>query len=213
MDEETKDTTATSNSGKATKKRENGKWKDTVSTLLIILMAPIIALFLTNFVFQSYQVDGPSMETTLQDRDRLIVTKSGKTWSQITGNTYIPERNAIIIFNFSDEVTGNKVKQKQLVKRVIGLPGDRVVVKDGVVTIFNNEHPDGFLVDQEGPQKVTITSTSGLINEVVPDDEVYVMGDNRDNSRDSRTFGPVPSAAIVGHLAMRIYPFDTARQF
>ncbi|MGI9027364.1 MAG: signal peptidase I [Candidatus Saccharimonadales bacterium] len=191
----------------------SNRWKDTLSTLLIIILAPIVALFLVNFVFQSYQVDGPSMETTLQNGDRLIVTKTGKTWSKITGKDYVPKRYEIIIFNLKGDINSGAANEKQLVKRVIGLPGDRVVVKDGVVTVFNSEFPDGHLIDQDGPEKFAITTTTGEIDEVVPIGSVYVMGDNRNNSLDSRAFGPVPSHDIVGMLKFRIYPFDKVDKY
>lgn len=186
------------------------KWKDTLSTIGIIILAPLIALFLTHFVFQSYQVDGPSMEPTLHNEDRLIVTKTAKTLSKLTGNPYIPKRYEIIIFNHNSSIENNQAQQKQLIKRVIGLPGDRVVIKDGVVTIYNNEHPNGFLVDREGPEKYVIGNTPGNdIDLTVKSGEVYVMGDNRENSLDSRVFGTIPSNNIVGKLSLRIYPFST----
>lgn len=190
------------------------KWKDTISTIGIIILAPIIALFLTHFVFQSYQVDGPSMETTLHNEDRLIVTKTAKTLSKLTGNAYIPKRYEIIIFNFNGSIGDGQVKEKQLIKRVVGLPGDRVVVKDGVVTIYNKEHPDGFLVDREGPEKSVIGNTPGNdIDLTIKAGEVYVMGDNRENSLDSRVFGTVPANDIVGKLSLRIYPFSDYKHF
>jgi signal peptidase I len=195
-------------------KPENDKWKDTLSTLGIIILAPIVALFLTAFVFQSYQVDGPSMETTLQNRDRLIVTKTGKTWSRITGKEYIPKRYEIVIFNHSGEYGDNQfVSEKQLVKRVIGLPGDRIVVKDGVVTVYNSEHPGGFLIDKTGPEKNAIHSTAGNIDETIKSSDLYVMGDNRENSLDSRSFGPIRSQDVVGKLSLRIYPFNKTEKF
>lgn len=195
--------------GSGSSKNNNG-WKDTLSTIGVIILAPIVALFLTAFVFQSYQVDGPSMEPTLQDKDRLIVSKVGKTWSKITGEDYIPERYQIIIFNHTGEFSGgSQVTEKQLVKRVIGLPGDRVEVKDGLVRVYNSEHPDGYLIDREGPEKDVIGNTpGGPINETVQPGEVYVMGDNRENSLDSRTFGPIQAEDIVGKLSFRIYPFN-----
>ncbi len=193
--------------------KPNNAWKETASTVAIILLAPLVAIFLTQFVFQSYMVDGPSMQETLHDGDRLIVTKTGKTWSRITRSDFIPERYDIVIFNHSGEFGASEGNVKQLVKRVIGLPGDRVVVKDGVITIFNKEHPDGFLVDREGPEKNTIGNTSGNIDETVGDGEIYVCGDNRENSLDSRSFGTVRSQDLVGTLALRIYPFDKVEKF
>jgi signal peptidase I len=213
MDEQSNQTPVSVPPPTATPAKE--KWKDTLSTLGIIILAPIVAFILTVFVFQSYQVDGPSMETTLQDRDRLIVFKTGKTWSEITRSDYIPKRYEIVIFNHTGEYEGGQyVTEKQLIKRVIGLPGDRVVVQNGEVKVYNDENPDGFLVDQEGPEKDNIGgSTSGNINETVGEGEVYVMGDNRGNSLDSRSFGPVKSDDVIGKLSFRIYPFDKIERF
>lgn len=199
------------------KKKTSSKWGELLSAIGIIALAPLVALFLINFVFQSYQVDGPSMENTLQDGDRLIVTKTGKTWSRITGSDYIPKRYEIIIFNYSESDRFEGLQQqngnKQLIKRVIGLPGDRVVVKDGVVTVYNSEHPDGYLVDRVGPESNTVTVTDRDVDVKVNAGEVFVMGDNRENSLDSRFFGPIKSKDIVGKLNLRIYPFDKAQRF
>ena len=71
------------------------------STIFILLLAPAIAVLLTLFVFQSYQVDGPSMEATLQNNDRLIVWKLPRTWAKVTGHQYIPKRGDVIILNES----------------------------------------------------------------------------------------------------------------
>ncbi len=195
----------------------SNKWKETLSTIGIILLAPLVALFLINFIFQSYQVDGPSMEPTLQNGDRLIVSKTGKTWARITGNDYVPKRYEIIIFNHTGEFSGSsQVTEKQLIKRVIGLPGDRVVVKDGVVRVYNNEHPDGYLIDSEGPERNAIANTPDNGHEIdltVKKGELFVMGDNREQSLDSRSFGPIRSDDVVGHLSLRIYPFDKFERF
>src|SRR5687768_5773533 len=69
-----------------------------LSTISILIMAPLIALFLITFVFQSYLVDGPSMETNLYNNDRLLVWKVPRTWARITGNDYIPKRGDIVVF-------------------------------------------------------------------------------------------------------------------
>jgi signal peptidase I len=170
--------------------------------------------FITHFIFQLYAVDGPSMNTTLANNDRLIVVKTSKTFASIKGGKYIPNRYDIIVFNErGDFGFDQQVTEKQLIKRVIGLPGDRVVVKDGVVTVYNKENPDGFLVDRAGPESKVIGVTTGNIDQTIKDGEVYVMGDNRENSLDSRVFGTVPSSDIVGRLAVRLYPFDKTQRF
>ncbi len=183
-----------------------------ISTVAVLLIAPLIALFLTAFVFQSYQVDGPSMETTLFNNDRLLVWKVPKTWSKITGHAYIPNRGDIIIF-VEREVDGLDVGGKQLIKRVIALPGERVVVADGIATVYNAEHPEGFQPDKTLPYGNVIQSTGINTDVTVPKDQIFVMGDNRGNSLDSRTFGPVSARDIVGKLMLRVWPLGSFKRY
>ena len=203
--------TASTDSPRSNSTRDN--MRNILSTLAVLLIAPAVALVLTAFVFQSYQVDGPSMQTTLNNNDRLIVWKTPRTWSRITRHTYIPNRGDIIVFvahNLGD-LSGNA--DKQLIKRVIGLPGERVVVKNNELTIYNKTHPKGFRPDATLPYGKVITDTQGDIDEVVPQGSVFVCGDNRDNSLDSRSFGPVAAKDIVGKLVMRVLPLDQAKRF
>jgi signal peptidase I len=186
-----------------------------ISTISILLLAPIIAIFLTVFVFQSYQVDGPSMETTLQNNDRLVVWKLARTWSKITHNAYVPNRGDVIIFNEPEEnLEGvGSGANKQLIKRVIGLPGDRIVVKDGSLTVYNNEHPDGFKPDKTMEYGKVIGDTSGDIDITLGSNQLFVCGDNRPDSLDSRVFGPITTDQVVGKLIMRILPLNNAKRF
>lgn len=192
--------------------RHRDKAKSIISTILILIIAPVIALCLTAFVFQSYEVDGPSMETTLQNHDRLIVVKTPRTWSRITGHAYIPKRGDVIIFNRQglNEFGGGN---KQLIKRVIGLPGERVVVKDGALTVYNTAHPEGFQPDKILPYGKVINITPGSLDVAVGPNQVFVCGDNRPNSLDSRSFGPIDAKDIVGKLEFRIFPFSKANGF
>ncbi len=189
--------------------------REILSTLAIIIIAPLVALFLTAFVFQSYEVDGPSMEKTLFNKDRLLVNKTPRTWARITGHSYQPKRYDVVIFNHTENYGLDGTTDKQLIKRVIGLPGDRVVVKDGVVRVYNKENPNGFLVDQKGPEAAVIGETvaSTEIDQKINKGEVFVMGDNRPNSLDSRAFGPINIDDIVGRLSIRIYPFNEITRF
>ncbi len=188
-------------------------FKSIASTIALLVLAPLIAIFLTMFVFQSYQVDGPSMQDTLHNADRLIVWKVPRTWSRITRHDYIPNRGDIVIFNHTDGAALEGDANKQLIKRVVALPGERVVVRDGVLTVFNDEHPEGFSPDKTLPYGSVITDTPGNVDLTVPEGEVFVAGDNRHNSLDSRYFGPVPAHDIVGKLGLRIYPFSDAEVF
>lgn len=188
-------------------------WRSIVSTLLLIIMAPVIALSIAAFVIQSYQVDGESMQTTLSHGDRLIVDKLPRSWSRITGHPYIPNRGDIIIFN--QPAGGNSVSgsDKQLIKRVIALPGERVSIKSGKITVYNDSNPAGFNPDFKTGYSISSSFTPGNVDLVVPQNRVFVSGDNRQNSEDSRFFGPVPADKIVGKLVLRLLPFDKLQTF
>ncbi len=169
---------------------------------------------LTAFVFQSYEVDGPSMETTLQNRDRLIVWKVPRTLARITNRAYIPHRDDVIVFVKHGLYEAGSEQEKQLIKRVIGLPGDRVVVQDGHIKVYNSEHPDGYNPDLDHDFSQNISSiTTGNVDMVVPEGQVFVCGDNRTNSLDSRSFGTISSKDIVGKLTIRIFPINNFKSF
>lgn len=185
-----------------------------IATIGLFATAFIVAVLLTAFVFQQYEVDGPSMEPTLQNQNRLVVLKVQRTWSRITGHPYIPSRGDIIIFNQSGLYSPTGVQEKQLIKRVIGLPGDHVVIKNGIVTIYNKHHPKGFQPDKTLPYGKNLhVATTPNVNLVVPANDVFVLGDNRPNSYDSRFFGPVQVKNIIGELVLRIYPFNELETF
>jgi signal peptidase I len=205
--------------GLGRRRRKGDGWRNFVSTFLILLLAPLVAIVLTLFVFQSYQVDGPSMQPTLHNNDRLIVLKLPKTWARITGHNYIPDRGDIIIFTENNLSELGSSTPKQLVKRVIGLPGDRVVIQNDKITIYNSQHPNGFDPDTTLPYGLnpavasSVSVTTGNVDIIVPPNEVYVCGDNRTNSLDSRYFGTVPTSDIVGKLVLRIFPLSTTKAF
>lgn len=187
-----------------------GPWRSVLSTVGLLFSALSIAILLNTFVIQSYQVDGQSMENTLQNDDRLIVDKVPRTLARITGHQYVPKRGDIIIFN----QTGlpGFVGQKQLIKRVIGLPGEHVVVKGGHFTVYNAQSPNGFDPDASGAyQPVTPTGPDTDIQ--LQKDELFVSGDNRPNSEDSRFFGPIKTSQIVAKLSLRILPLNKVHKF
>ncbi len=192
---------------------KSSKIKSVLSTLAVLLIAPILALAITAFVFQSYEVDGPSMQTTLQNHDRLIIWKVSRTWARLTHHDYTPQRGDVIVFIKRGLYEDSSTKEKQLIKRVIALPGERVTVKEGKVTVFNAAFPEGFSPDKTQPYGSVITTTEGDINLTVPAGEIFVCGDNRSNSLDSRYFGPVPQRDVVGKLVVRILPLANVKKF
>jgi len=192
---------------------KTGKIRSILSTLAVLLIAPLLALAITAYVFQSYEVDGPSMQSTLENHDRLIIWKVARTWSRMTNKDYIPNRGDVIVFIKRGLYEDGSNKEKQLIKRVIGLPGERVVVKDGKVLVYNATYPNGFSPDATLPYGKVIQTTEGNIDQTVPAGEIFVCGDNRANSLDSRYFGSIPSSDVVGKLAVRILPLGNATKF
>lgn len=195
--------------------KKRGVLRELFSIVSILAAAFTIALLLIAFVYQPYAVDGPSMQDTLHDNDRLIVWKVPRTWARITHHQYVPKRGDVVVFQQSGLAEFSQDNTRQLIKRVIGLPGDRVVVADGVVTIYNSEHPEGYQPDKALPygEGGTIPYTSGDIDLTLNEDELFVCGDNRPDSLDSRSFGPINTDQVVGKLLIRILPLSDIKRF
>jgi len=202
-------------SGDADKPQKSSGWKEVLSTVGILLGSLAVALILIVFVFRSYQVDGPSMQSTLHNNDKLIIWKVPRTWAKITGHDYIPKRGDIIVFTESGLSTFGQQNTKQLIKRVIGLPGDRLVVKNGINMIYNKAHPNGFDPDKAlGYDKgKKIPDTTGNIDMTLGAGQIFVEGDNRPDSLDSRSFGPINADQIIGKLVLRVFPIGNAEVF
>lgn len=186
-------------------KRNSDGIKNVIYTVLLFIMAPLFALLMILFVFQSYVVDGSSMEPTLQNGNRVFILKLPKTIDSLRGKTYIPTRHEIIVFKKPSD------PETQLIKRVIGLPGDHVVVRDGKITIYNADNPEGFDPDANTEYAGTLESTSGNVDIIVGENELFVCGDNRapGGSLDSRSgLGLVPVSNIVGRLWIRYFPLS-----
>jgi signal peptidase I len=161
-----------------------------------------IVLILHTFVFQAYHVEGSSMANTLHTGDYLIVSKVSRS---VRATTYLPARGQIIVFRYP------KDPSRTFVKRVIALPGERIVIKEGRVTVFSNEYPEGFNPDTgyEPASSVTLIDT----DERVQPGHIFVMGDNRlpNMSSDSRDWGEVPAENIIGEAKIRLLPLNGTR--
>jgi signal peptidase I len=188
-------------------------WRELSSTVGILLTALLVAFFIINYVFRSYQVDGPSMQNTLHNADKLIIWKVPRSWARITRHPYIPQRGDVIVFSQTGLSEFGQEDSKQLIKRVIGLPGEHVVVNDGHVMVYNHGHPTGFDPDATLPYGKNIPPTNNNIDVQLASDQLFVMGDNRPDSLDSRAFGPINTNQVVGKLVLRVFPVSQARAF
>lgn len=199
--------------------------KDVLSFLAFAAAVALGTFILNSFVFRSYNVVGGSMENTLQNGDRVIVNRVPVSLAHFAEQEYVPERGQVIVFANGGNTSLTNcnalsgVQDEYIIKRVIAFPGERVMVEDGVLTVFNAEHPEGFHPDDatyksdtDGPKKYS----SGSVNIIVPEGEVFVSGDNREgsNSYDSRNgLGTIPFCRIIGPAVMRIFPFTAMRFF
>jgi len=187
--------------------------KDALNIIVFIILVIIGTSFINAFVFRSFNVLGPSMEETLHTGDRLLVNRLPVTWAQLQGKAYVPERGQVIVFE-NPRYTAN-TEEQFIVKRVIGLPGERVVLENGQFTVYNDDNPNGFDPDSTFEDE-TRAPISGAVNTVVPDNELFVVGDNRvdNHSFDSRSgLGTIPLYDVVGPVGVRIFPFNQIRGF
>lgn len=187
--------------------------KDAISIAIFVICVVIGTLTINTFIFRSFSVVGPSMETTLYTGDRLIVNRLPVTWSQLNNKDYIPERGQIIVFKNPRYTEG--LGDEYIVKRVIAFPGERVVLKNGKYTVYNSSNPEGFNPDDNNNGEPG-SPTSGEIDTIVPTGELFVSGDHRQGSYsyDSRNgLGTIPFYDVVGPVSFRIFPFDKIRGF
>lgn len=187
--------------------------KDVISIFVFIICVVIGTILINTFVFRSFNVVGPSMESTLFTGDRLIVDRLPVTWAQLQNKTYTPKRGQIIVFKNPQYAPGSE--DEYIVKRVIGLPGERVALKDGQYTVFNTQYPNGFNPDDNNRGEPG-SPTSGAVDEVVPAGQIFVSGDHRQGnfSYDSRNgLGTIPLYDVIGPAALRVFPFDKVRTF
>lgn len=165
-----------------------------VEFLKICLIAAAIILPIRFFVIQPFSVKGSSMEPNFYEQDYLIV-------DELTYKFRDPQRGEVVIFRYP------ATEKRFLIKRVIGLPGDTVEIRDSVIKITNAAHPQGFYLDETSYLSDVPT---GDIVVTVDADEYFVLGDNRIVSYDSEKFGPIARNQIVGKAIFRGMPLERA---
>lgn len=168
------------------KKNQPSFWTELIKLVFLSLLVVIPFRF---YIAQPFVVDGASMDPTFETGNYLIV-------DEISYRFKTPERGSVLIFKYP------KDPSKSFIKRVIGLPGETVSISGGKVTIINDEHPDGFVLDEPYVKLEKIDNSTNTLDA----DEYFVMGDNRASSADSRIWGPVPKENIIGQPIIRFYP-------
>jgi signal peptidase I len=154
------------------------------------------------YIIQPFGVDGESMETTLSNGRQMWINKTGKTWAQLNGNEYLPKRGEIIVYQKAQSSLAlDPADQEYVVKRVIGLPGERIVVQGDTITVYNEQNPGGFSPDQGSNwERTYIPGDDTRIEITLMQSELFVVGDNRPGSVDSRQNGPITTSQIVGKV-------------
>ncbi|HUD07571.1 MAG TPA: signal peptidase I [Candidatus Saccharimonadales bacterium] len=155
------------------------KSRKTLIYSLSIVAVIVVGVLIFGFTqVKVYPVNGKSMEPTLTSGQKVIAVKG-------TSNIY---RGDIIVF---------KEKNVEYISRVIGLPGDQVVVKDGSVAIYNQANRKGFNPDEDHSYLIKNEKTVGNIDLKLASNQYFVLGDNRSDSLDSRDFGPITKSSII----------------
>lgn len=168
--------------------------RDLFEFIRVLAIALAIVLPIRYYVAQPFLVRGASMEPSFEDRDYLII-------DELTYQFREPERGETIVFRYP------KDPRQFFIKRVVGLPGERVVIKDGKITIFNTKNPDGFLLDEiylDPPNHPTRPDMTVALER----DQYFLLGDNRDFSSDSRVWGLLDRDLIVGRAIFRAWPLE-----
>jgi len=174
------------------RKRTNGR-KLAIEWIVLVVSALTIALLIKTFLFQAFVIPTPSMVPTLKPGDRILVNK-------ISYKLHDVNRGDVVVFSAPPGQETDGVKD--LVKRVIALPGETIEARDGTVVIDGRALEEPYVNEEcAGP-----VSGQALPKQEIPPEHVFVMGDNRCGSKDSRIFGAIPTDTIIGRAFVRIWP-------
>lgn len=176
----------------------------------VFLLAVAIIIPVRVFLFQPFFVQGSSMEPNFEDGQYLVISEFGYKQTAIDvaskfGFTVKPfkeiARQDVAVFHYP------KNPEQFFIKRVIGLPGEAVEIKRGRVVIYNSVHPDGFALDEKAylGAGVMMPDTPRV---QLKEDEYFMMGDNRMQSYDSRSIGPIKKDKIIGRVLLRAWPVE-----
>jgi signal peptidase I len=185
----------------------------------VVLWVVLIIVPLRVFLVQPFFVQGASMEPNFEDKEYLIINELGYKKTDVGFNYGDKKVNFFSVtpfkeFKRDDVVVFRYPKNPSTfyIKRVIGLPGEKIEISKGKVKIYNQENPDGFILDESGYLSPSEETTGEEVRQL-SDEEYFVMGDNRKYSSDSRSWGPVPKYDVIGRVLLRAWPFGKAKVF
>jgi signal peptidase I len=180
-------------------------WQSEVLDQIKGLIIYIVIYFVIKiYIAQPFLVKGRSMEQTFSDGDYLIV-------DQLSYNFTTPKRFDVVVFH-TEFIPGGG-EREYYIKRVIGIPGDRVVIKDGKVILYENGSNTPTTLDEEYLIDGLKTLAPESIDIVLKQNQYFVLGDNRGNSSDSRYWGELDESYIIGKPLIRLFPFNTINVF
>lgn len=168
--------------------------RDIFEILKVLVISLAIVLPIRYFIVQPFIVRGASMEPNFENSEYLIIDELSYYFRE-------PNRGESIVFRYPRD------PRQFFIKRIIGLPEERIELKGGKIKIYNKEYADGFTLQEpylNPPNRATYPELSVVLEE----DEFFVLGDNRDFSSDSRVWGVLERRFIVGRAAFRAWPFD-----
>ena len=165
----------------------------------VIVLAGITIALIRYFLFKPFYVKGASMEPNFLDHEYLIV-------DELSYRLREPERGEVVVFKYPNN------QDEYFLKRIIGLPGERIKVSDGKITVYNAKNPEGVQLGGTYLSKELVTLGESR-TVTLGADEYYVLGDNRPNSFDSRRFGPVNKSLIIGRAFLRGWPLNRVAKF
>ena len=176
-------------------RRGKGFLRETFEIAKILLISLAIVVPIRYFIVQPFIVRGASMEPNFYDGQYLIIDEA-------TYNFRRPTRGEVIVFRYPRD------PGQFFIKRIIGLPGERIRITKGRVMIFNSSHPDGMLLN-ETYLVPTNRPTYPDEEKILTSSEYFLMGDNRDSSSDSRVWGPMDVKFMIGRTLFRAWPLDS----
>src|SRR3989344_7974843 len=162
-------------------------------TLEVALVAIVTVLVIRTFLIQPFLVSGASIEPNFSGGDYLIIDEIAYRFRE-------PQRGEVIVFRYLDD------KKTFFIKRIIGLPGEKIKISNGKVLIFNEENKDGLILKEDYIPTKEITS--GNVDMVLSETQYFVLGDNRLHSFDSRGWGPLPENNLIGIVRLRLWPLN-----